>query len=271
MNPSLFISFIVFILGLSAGSFLNCVIYRLEENKSFLKGRSFCPYCKHLLSWKDLIPVLSFIFLRRKCRYCGAKISFQYPLVELGTGLLFLLVFWRSGFRLDLTFGFLILISCFLIIVFVYDWKHYIIPDKIIYSLIGITFLYRFLGMKRLVGYSELGIKNFILSAFLAAGFFLTLVLISKGKWMGMGDVKLAFFMGLFLGFPLVLGALFFSFLIGALVGIGLILLKKKSFKAEIPFGPFLVLGVLIALFFAKEVINWYVSTYICAFGLCNF
>jgi len=111
--------FVIFIFGLVVGSFLNCVIYRL----ALPRGRSFCPHCKHILSWQDLIPVLSFLILRGKCRYCQKKISFQYPLVEIATGLLFVLIFWHLGFGFDLDFGFWILISCFLIIIFVYDLR----------------------------------------------------------------------------------------------------------------------------------------------------
>ncbi|MFA4998895.1 MAG: prepilin peptidase, partial [Candidatus Paceibacterota bacterium] len=131
----------VFLFGLIIGSFLNCVIYRLEEGKSFLKGRSFCPDCGHVLGFIDLVPVFSFIFLKGKCRYCGKRISWQYPLVELATGVIFLLVSIVFGVR---SFGYIyyLLISSLLIIVFVYDLKHYIIPDGVIYTAIIASFLY---------------------------------------------------------------------------------------------------------------------------------
>ena len=262
---NLFLYIIVFIFGLIIGSFLNCLIYRIEEKQSFLKGRSYCPYCKQTLSWMDLIPVLGFIFLKGKCRYCNKKISFQYPLVEIATAFLFILllnygsisVFSYSLFSI-LNFLFLILISSFLIIIFIYDLKHFIIPDKIIFPLIGITFLYQLSRIWNLESDIFRSWMFLILSAISAFFFFLFLVLITKGKGMGLGDVKLGFFMGLFLGFPDILVALFLAFTIGAIIGITLILLKKKTLKSEVPFGPFLIIGTFIAFFWTQTIINWY-------------
>ena len=238
----------VFFFGLIVGSFLNCVIYRLEEGKSFLKGRSFCPDCKHTLSWQDLIPLLSFLILKGKCRYCKKPISWQYPLVELATGILFILILnfsTRPGGVI------LFVVSCFLIVIFVYDLKHYIIPDKIIYPAIAIALIFNF----------QFSIFNYsIFSAFGAAAFFLAIVLVSRGKWMGVGDIKLAFLMGLILGFPNILAALFLAFLIGAIIGVGLIVSQKKTLKSEVPFGPFLVTGTFIALFWGENIINWYLN-----------
>ena len=247
---------IIFLIGLIIGSFLNCVIYRLEKKQSFLSGRSFCPKCKHKLSWQDLIPVFSFILLKGKCRYCHKKISFQYPFVELATGILFVLIFghWDLGFDWSLVIGiwdlfYLLVIACFLIIIFVYDLKHYIIPDKIIYPAIVIAFLYQLFGH-----------WDFIFAAFGAAAFFLAIVLISREKWMGMGDVKLAFLMGLILGLPNILVALFSGFFLGAIIGTGLIISKRKTLKSQVPFGPFLVAGTFIALFWGQNIINWYLK-----------
>ena len=236
----------IFNFGLIIGSFLNCVIYRLEINKTFLKGRSFCPNCKHKLNFFDLIPVFSFIFLKAKCRYCGTKISFQYPLVEIATGLIFLLIF-NLHFSIIITL-YLFVISCLLIIIFVYDLKHYIIPDKIIYPAILIALIFNFSNL---------------LSGFLAAGFFLLIVLISKGRWMGVGDIKLAFLMGLMLGFPKILVGLFLAFLIGSIIGMLLIFLHKKTFKSEVPFAPFLIIGLSIAYFFGEKLIVWYSNLFL--------
>jgi len=241
---------LIFIFGLVVGSFLNCLIYRLEVGEGFLKGRSFCPYCRHILSWQDLIPLLSFLILRGKCRYCQKSISWQYPLVEIATGLLFLSIF---NFQFSI---FNLIIACFLIIIFVYDLKHYIIPDKIIYPAIVIVLIYNFLRSD-LLGRSDL-----LLSAFGAATFFLAIVLVSRGKWMGVGDIKLAFLMGLVLGFPNILVALFLAFSIGAIIGLGLIVSGKKTLKSEVPFGPFLVTGTFIALFFGGQIIHWYLNLF---------
>jgi prepilin signal peptidase PulO-like enzyme (type II secretory pathway) len=250
------INLFVFLFGLAIGSFLNCLIYRLEKKKGFLKGRSYCPHCKHTLSWQDLIPVFSFLILKGKCRYCKKKISLQYPLIELATGLLFLSIFIYFN---DLFFiYFLFLISSFLIIVFVYDLKHYLIPDRIIYPAIIIALIYRLIG----IYYLPTSIYGFLFSAFGGAGFFLLIVLISRGKWMGIGDIKLAFLIGLLLGYPNTLLGLFLAFLIGAIIGLGLIGLRKKTIKSELPFGPFLVIGTYLALFFGEKIINWYFNLF---------
>ena len=261
--------------GLVMGSFLNCIIYRLQTGESFLKGRSFCPHCRHELSWQDLIPIFSFLILKGRCRYCQKPISWQYPLVELATGIIFLLIVWNLEFGICLEFGiwnllFYLLISCFLIIIFVYDLKHYIIPDAVIYPAIAIAFLYQLFRMLNFVNWNLFGIWNVesgilrpISSAFLASLFFLAIVFLSQGKWMGLGDVKLAFLMGLFLGFPNILVALFLAFFIGAIIGIGLIISGKRTLKSEVPFGPFLITGTFIALFWGNQITNWYLSLFI--------
>jgi len=236
---SAFFFLVIFLSGLTVGSFLNCIIYRLKTGQSFLRGRSFCPHCQHTLSWLDLIPVFSFFILKGRCRYCQKKISWQYPLVEIATGLLFLLI---GNFQLPI-FNFII--APLLIIIFVYDLKHYIIPDKIIYPAVIIAAIFNFTNW---------------LSALGAALFFLVIVLVSRGKWMGVGDVKLGFLMGLALGFPNILVALFLAFMMGAIIGIGLIIASKKTLKSEVPFGPFLVAATFIAWFYGQRIVNWYIN-----------
>lgn len=253
----------VFLFGLAVGSFLNCIIYRLQTKESFLKGRSHCPYCKHILSWQDLIPVLSFLILRGKCRYCKKQISWQYPLVELATGILFVLITSATPDVAFLTTYYLLLTS-FLIIIFVYDLKYYIIPDKVIYPAIAITFLYNlFIHFNPQILSTKFYLLNTLLAALIGSFFFLFIFLLSRGKWIGFGDVKLAFFMGLFLNFPNILVALFFAFLIGAIIGIGLVLASKKKLRSEVPFGPFLVAGTFIALFGGEKIINWYLNLFL--------
>ena len=240
---------VVFLTGLVVGSFLNCVIYRLNTKESFLFSRSHCPKCHHILKWYDLIPILSFIIVKGKCRYCQKKISWQYPLVEIFTGLIFLLL---VTCHLSLvTLIYYIVVSSLLIVIFVYDLKHYIIPDKIIYPAIITALIFNF----------QFSIFNSsILSGLGAAGFFFLFWLISRGRWMGFGDVKLGFFMGLFLSWPNILVALFSAFFIGAIIGIGLIALGKKTLKSQVPFAPFLVIGTFIALFWGQNLINWYIN-----------
>ncbi len=254
----LFVSSAVFILGLMIGSFLNCVVYRLERDQSFLKGRSFCPRCNHQLGCWDLIPILSFLFLRGECRYCKKGVSWQYPLVELTTGVLFMLLLWHFHLGIDLIFGFLI--SGFLIIIFIYDLKHYLIPDKVIYPAILVSGIWYLVSSIFLNFYTKYEILNVIYAAFGAAAFFLLIVLVTRGRGMGVGDIKLAFLMGLILGWPNILVALFLAFMAGAIIGVGLIMARKKSFKSEVPFGPFLAAGTIVAMLYGQELINWYLS-----------
>jgi leader peptidase (prepilin peptidase)/N-methyltransferase len=248
-------SFVIFFLGLSIGSFLNVVICRLETKERILFSRSHCPKCGAILQWYDLIPVLSFLVQKGRCRYCSKRISWQYPVVEITTGLLFFLIFNFQFSIFNLFYS--LIIVCFLIIIFVYDLKHYIIPDKISYPAIGISFVYQ---LSNLYPEPVEGYKLFIpylLAAFLAAGFFLSLVLISRGKWMGLGDVKLALLMGLILGWPNILLALFLSFFSGAIIGIILIIWGKKTIKSQVPFGPFLVGATILVMFYGPYLVNW--------------
>jgi len=270
---------IIFIFGLIIGSFLNVVIFRLENGEKIVNDRSKCLRCKHILAWYDLIPILSFIFLKGKCRYCGRSISFQYPLVELSTGILFLLIFnffaqgglppeadtpWAQalGWQFLISASFYLFITSSLIVIFVYDLKHYIIPDKVIYPAIIVTFIYK---LFEIFNFSAQGgpasgwqFFNFLFAAILAGIFFYIIIIATKGKGMGGGDVKLGFLMGLILGWPLVLIALFLSFILGSVAGIFLILVGNKKMKSMIPFGPFLVLGTFIALFWGEEIMERY-------------
>ena len=276
--------FLIFLFGLIIGSFLNVVIFRLGTKKSALKGRSFCPHCKHTLAWYDLIPVLSFVLLKGQCRYCAKKISWQYPLVEIATGLLFLQTFVFVNFvrhaefisassvvdfgsatemtTLIIQCGLLLAVGSLLIIIFVYDLKHYLIPDKIIFPAIVIAFLYQVFNISQQLAVSDLRFAVSTLMPFWtaigAATFFLLLVLITRGKGMGIGDIKLAFLMGLLLSWPQITTALFIAFLSGGLIGLALILTRKKKLKSMVPFGPFLASGTIIALFWGEKIINWY-------------
>jgi len=253
------IYFFIPLFGLAVGSFLNCVIYRLERGESFLEGRSYCPHCRHILNWPDLIPVFSFLILKGKCRYCSQKISWQYPLVELATGIIFLLIFLTFSNLNNYTYVYLLSMISFLIVIFVYYLKHYIIPDKVIYPAIAIALIFNF----QFLIFNQFSIFKFsILSAIGAAIFFLAIVLISRGRWLGIGDIKLAFFIGLFLGFPNILVALFLAFLIGAIIGLGLVISGKKTLKSEVPFGPFLVTGTFLALFWGQNLISAYLKMF---------
>lgn len=246
----------VLILGLSIGSFLNCIIYRIEKKQSFLKGRSYCPHCSHVLSWKDLIPVFSYLSLMGKCRYCSKKISIQYLLMEISTGLIFLLTAVNTlqiiSFLSILLFIYYSIVISFLLIIFVYDLKFFIIPDKVLFPAMIVVFLYQLFSSFIFLNFSPLW------AGLLSCSFFLAIFLISRGNWMGFGDVKLSFFMGLFLGVSNVMVALFLAFFIGAIIGVGLIFSGDKKLKSEIPFGPFLITGTIVALFYGQQIVSWY-------------
>ena len=257
---------IIFIFGLIIGSFLNVIIYRLENGGKIINDRSRCLRCKHTLNWQDLIPVLSFIFLKGKCRYCNNKISWQYPLVEIGTGILFVIVFsiQYSVFSI-FHLLFLFYITAVLIVIFAYDLKHYIIPDKVIYPAIIITTIFRLFSefiVDSNIQYSIFNIQysNFIFAAFIASFFFYSIIILTKGKGMGGGDVKLAFLMGLLLGWPVILLSIFLSFIFGSIIGIYLILIGKKKMGGMIPFGPFLIIGTFIGIFWGERIVEWYLE-----------
>lgn len=256
------------------GSFLNVVILRLKKNESITKKRSHCLFCKRKLTWRELIPVISFLFQKGKCFGCGKKIPWQYPLVEFFTGLLFLIGFIYSapglpageagGLILSWQFPYIIynlflwIIFCFLIVIFVYDLKYYLVADQIIYPAIIISLLF---DIYLWVSSGQLSVLiSSLIASLIAGGFFLIIILISKGKWMGMGDVKIGILMGLILNVPQIFVALFLAFMIGAIVSIILLILKKKNLKSEIPFGPFLVSATLLTLFFGGPLLNWYLG-----------
>ena len=257
--------FFIFIFGLIIGSFLNCVVWRLYKEESFLMGKSYCPHCRHSLSVWDLFPVLSYMFLRGKCRYCGKGISIQYPLVELATGLIFLFTYLHFG-PVNVLFSFNFfqvlfwwIMSAFLMLIFVFDFKYYMIPDEVMYPSIILSTLWLLYSFS----FGALGKADLfyaVVSALAAALFFFLIWLFSRGMAMGFGDVKLALLMGLLLGFPAIIPGLFLGFLFGAIIGSVLVLSRKKGFRSEIPFGPFLILGLAVSLFCGDKIINWYLS-----------
>ncbi|MBI3631258.1 MAG: prepilin peptidase [Candidatus Staskawiczbacteria bacterium] len=261
--------FFLFLIGLFIGSFLNCVIYRLENNlpisitwsknrgvKCWEFSRSFCPHCQNPLQWFELIPIISFVIQKFRCRSCHRKISWQYPITEIMTGVLFLLIFnfqfpisnefSRLGLFEILNLIYLLTVTSLLILIAVFDYKYYIIPNKFIYPLILLATGYQLL----ITPHSSL--LTTIISSLGFATFFFLMTVISGGRWMGMGDAKLVLFMGLFLGWPKIFLAIFLSFVLGSLISLILIFTKQKTLKSQIPFGPFLILGTFIALFWSQ-------------------
>jgi len=209
-----------------------------------VRGRSFCPKCKHKVNWFDNVPVISFLILEGRCRFCGKSISFQYPLVELLTGALFYL-----SYLSHLSFLSYLLI-CGLVVIFFVDLEHQIIPDEIVIPL-SILFLVYFLMTN-----PQLLITNYLITALISFLFLYFIFLLTKGKGMGLGDVKLAFLMGLVLGFPKIVVAFYLAFLTGAFVGVILILLSRAKLKQKIAFGPFLVFGTIFSLLWGEKIVT---------------
>ena len=256
--PIIFYIFL-FLFGTAIGSFLNVLIDRLPNEESIM-GRSRCDSCKHTLGWRDLFPIISYFFLMGKCRYCNKKVSIQYPLVELATGLLFVFA-WvyiqplGTGLILK-KFIILLIVSCF-IVVFVSDAKYHVIPDSIQVALFSLSLFLPFS--------SEITAKLYldrILAAFLVMAPVLFLHIITRGKGMGFGDVKLAFIIGFLLGTLEGFIAIYLAFMLGGLVGIFLILFKLKKLKSKIAFGPFLVAGVFFVLFYKNVLVYAMKSMY---------
>ncbi len=237
---------LIFILGLCVGSFINVLIDRIPNNKGFIKGRSYCDHCKKKLGVFDLVPLFSFLILQGKCRCCKKKISLYYPIVECVTAVLFVAAFYflsSTSYHLSSIIYHLFIVSSLLAIFFI-DLKYGIIPDKIVYPAIALSLGYLLLTSQDIVPY--------LLSALGAFVFFLMLLILTSGKGMGWGDVKFVILMGLLLGFPGIVVGLYLAFLTGAVVGVILILWRKKKLKGStIPFGPFLVLGTILSLFYS--------------------
>ncbi|MFH0819366.1 MAG: prepilin peptidase [Patescibacteria group bacterium] len=248
------LGFYFFILGLIIGSFLNVVVLRLKNGLSIMNGRSKCPNCKHVLGVLDLVPLFSFLFIGGKCRYCKKKISWQYFLVELTTAFIFTVVYVYFG--LSFLTLFYLVISAFLIVIFIYDFKYYLILDKIIVPAIILAFLGN-LFLEPALGRAW---WELLIGGAIGGGLFLMQFMVSKGKWIGGGDIRLGLFMGLLLGWKLVLVALFISYLLGSFVGMFLLLKKRKKMQDALPFGTFLTISTFIVLIYGQVILNWYLS-----------
>ncbi|EKE07693.1 MAG: hypothetical protein ACD_18C00004G0005 [uncultured bacterium] len=244
--------FLLFVFGLIFGSFLNALEWRLYKKKS-LWTRSECPNCHKQINWYDNIPVLSFLLLKTKCRNCKEKISWQYPAVELVMGLLFVFVlFYYFSFA---DFSILSIIRDCLVIfvlafVFVYDFKYMEVSDSVT---LGSSLLFFLISL--FLGASWL---SMIIGAVVGASFFLLQFIVSKGKWVGGGDIRIGFLMGILLGWKLLLLALWLAYIIGGFISIFLVLSKKKGMKNEVAFGTYLTVATFITMFFGTHILEWY-------------
>jgi leader peptidase (prepilin peptidase) / N-methyltransferase len=241
----------IFILGLLIGSFLNVVILRMNTGRSVVTGRSKCARCGRVLSWYELIPVFSFLKLRGKCRTCHTPISFQYPLVELITGIVFIMLYTKIVLVQGLAvvpfiiFAFLCVVASLMIVILVYDVKHKIIPDAAVYPFILLSIVSIVWRTFMHPGFAPgAAVVN---GVFVALPFFL-LWFLSKGRLMGFGDVKLTLGIGWFLGLSMGFMAVIFAFWFGGVVGLFILATSRKhTMKSEVPFAPFLILGFAVA------------------------
>ncbi len=219
-------------------------------------GRSMCVHCRRTLAWYENVPIVSFLALGGKCRTCLHPIPKHYPLVEIAMGVLLTLVFayhvslpvFKVGlFWRDIFF------TTLLVVIFVYDALYMIILPRVVWlgAVVGFVFNYFVLGIP---------LRSLIIGALIGGGIFLIQFIISRGRWIGGGDVRLGFMMGVWLGYPSIVVALFIAYVVGAICGVLLLAFKKKTWQAQIPFGTFLAIGTLASLYGGTHIIQWYVG-----------
>ncbi len=273
---------ILLVLGLCLGSFVNALVWRLHEQArggkkqkaqskkdlSILKGRSMCPDCKHSLAAGDLIPVVSWLMLKGKCRYCRKPISWQYPAVELATASLFLFSYAYFPYKLHaldqkLDFVFWLIFLVGFMALTVYDLRWYLLPDKIVYPLYGVALL----QVLWIATAGHGGLKSMAqagLGLLIGGGLFYVLFQVSKGKWIGGGDVKLGGLLGLVVGSPSkAILMLFVASLAGTVVALPLLVTGRAKRTSRLPFGPFLILAAIIVYLFGGSILDWYSSLFL--------
>ena len=269
-----------FLLGSIFGSFTNALVWRLhnklegkKETKkrptSITKGRSICESCGHELSTLDLVPVLSWVVLRGRCRYCGKPVHWQNPVVEIATALVFGFSYLHWPLEFD-TFGWISFIVWLAMVVLlmtllIYDLWWLMLPNVLVYPLIiaaigiVVTEAVFFDGGPEVVRDAVLGLGA-------VGGFFYGLFIVSKGRWIGGGDVKLAMFIGILLGLGKGIVSLYVGFILAALVITPLLLFKKIGRKQAVPFGPFLILGIFVAQIWGQDILDWYSDAFLLGF-----
>jgi leader peptidase (prepilin peptidase)/N-methyltransferase len=286
----------LFIFGIIIGSFLNVVTMRYELLGSILAtkkigGRSHCPKCMTTLRWYELLPIFSFILQRQKCRHCEYRLSWQYPVVELLTGILTAAIPLTLYARFDVLFtaagggslvwfyalcGLWLIAAYTFVVLSIIDLKYTIIPDaaNILLGLIGVAVVAIKATHTAVVPYAGSFLKNysvflsvhdsFLVQALYAAGvgavLFGGIILLTRGRGMGLGDLKLVIPIGLLVGWPDAVLVIALSFIIGAFVSVFLMSFKQKSFKDGVPFGPFLAVAVFVTMFFGEAIMSWYFS-----------
>ncbi|MFA5954855.1 MAG: prepilin peptidase [Patescibacteria group bacterium] len=241
---------ILFIIGLTVGSFLNVLTLRMMAGEPFIFGRSHCPSCQKTLLMADMLPVVSYLWLNGRCRYCGGKISLQYPIVELATGIAFVLI--ASGyFGLGFLFQILpyvvrdLVFTTGLIALFIFDVRWYAVPDAISLPLAAVAVFFNWwLGVT---------LRSLALGAAVGGGFFFILWFISKGRWVGAGDIRLGIMMGCILGWPITFAALYIAYMLGGAVALMLLLSGKKHSGQVLPMGVFLTTATFLVMLYPEH------------------
>jgi leader peptidase (prepilin peptidase)/N-methyltransferase len=262
---------ILFVLGLCLGSFINALVWRIHEQEkaknkglSILSGRSQCPHCSHELAPKDLIPIFSWLSLRGRCRYCYKPISRQYPIVEASTALWFVLsyIYWPGGiYGIGdwLLFAGWLAASVGLIALAVYDWLWGLLPNRILYPTLAVALATR---LSFIFIFTSNIARNLLLlgiSLLLASGLFWLLFTVSKGKWIGYGDVRLGLILGTVLASPSKsLLMIFLASILGTVFAVPGLLSHSRALASKIPFGPFLIAATGLSLLFGGSIISWY-------------
>jgi prepilin signal peptidase PulO-like enzyme (type II secretory pathway) len=254
------LGFILFILGLISGSFVNAWVWRTRKDISVAKGHSICPRCKHALAWFDLIPLFSYIALKGKCRYCHKEISLQYPIVELCTGVLFVVLYLTLNPNTTynmVQFVILLVLSVLLVAALVYDAKYMELPEKFMLPAIVLGVLS--LGLKAYQnGWNSL--TDQLIGLAVVVLLYTALWFFSKGKWLGAGDIRIVAVMGLLLIPSQLIVGLFITYLVGAVYGLYVLSKTKNKKGIKVPFGPFLILGLYVGLLWGGQIANWYLS-----------
>lgn len=258
----------IFLFGLFIGSFINVVVMRTLRDEDFVHGRSHCDACGRTLAWYEMIPLLSYLLLRGKCRTCQQEIDIMHPIVELLTGSVFAW-WWLIGFAFFRLTGtpllqiiqpaFWLLVALLLLIIFIIDLKSYFIPDWTTLYLFWLVLIYRLF----LIGvgiYRPVDFAWSMFGAMLLLLGFLFLWWVTKKRGFGFGDVKLIFPLALLMGWPKMWVGVWLAFVIGALFGLGLMAVGKKRFGQAVPFGPFLVIGAFLSLLYGESLLSWYTA-----------
>ncbi len=265
---NIFLALIIFYAGAALGSFISVVVYRTKHKlPGIFVGRSACPHCKQQLAVVDLLPIVSYLTLGGRCRYCKESLAPHYLLLEIVTGLVMAALYLKFPFVLytmtapytlfdaTLLWEFLRygLVSLVLLGIFFFDLMYQEIPDS--FSLTGIV-----LALLGNIALTSPSILDLTIGAAAGGLFFYLQLLVSRGTWVGTGDIILGILMGTLLGWKLLLIALFLSYIIGAVVSLWLLAAKKATRKTKIPFAPFLVTGTILTILFGQQLLNWYMS-----------